>query len=581
MASQLAAQTVAAPWGGYDTQTPDTQMAANKCRILRNLLPGRPGRVVLRGPLTRSTTIDSIIPTNLVTWSGGWIFGDKVLVADMKYIPIRYTVLDFAPAAPTFSASVVPAGLAPNGGLYPFHARAGAYVYGYTAGSLGVAGGVSPNRRISGGAAVASDSRLLYWTGGNTAPDFNLLTVSRHPQGSADIKFFLNRLWVLGGSVPGTTTPVFPTNIYYSNDLGNGTVVLPDLASSWQTGGISNQISLEGSTSDYGVAYALLNGRLIILRRQSVYMMTGTSPATFAFKKIASIGCVDPGSVIEWDDGIYFLSDTGVMFFDGAIIRPISGPIQDEVQNATWQGTAAYELTTTRMSSEYFMMATSGPVASAALKPKCWLYHVPSQSWSEFTANINVLGSTGYSPSGIPIRILRTTNFPLMFDGTYVYDGSFVTNPESSDPVTQAGRDKAFSGTSYPIPAVMRTRVMRVAAPISRAALHSVYLDFLLQGPPGVISSGAGLLQWVVSYYNENMAVIGGPLGWNGDYDLIVGSTNRIKTRRHSEVDPITRKEFEEIQMEWSLSSSSPGWPLFAEIYDAVIRYQPINDRDM
>ena len=55
----MKTQTVPAPWGGYDTETADASLAANKCRLLKNCLPGRPGKTPIRGPLRRPRDTDS------------------------------------------------------------------------------------------------------------------------------------------------------------------------------------------------------------------------------------------------------------------------------------------------------------------------------------------------------------------------------------------------------------------------------------------------------------------------------------------------------------------------------------------
>jgi hypothetical protein len=383
VASTLSTQTIPSPWGGYDTETADAHIAAHKARLLRNLLPGRPGKVVLRGPIRRSSNTDPTTPGGSTTFSGGWVFGDKVLVADMSANPVRYVVIDWDPVTPSISAGATIAGL--NVGLYPFHTRAGSYVYGFTAGAAGAPGSPSPDRRTSGGSSTDPGAQMLYWTGGNTSGDFVLLGAANHPRGAVDIENYLNRLFVLGGSVPGTVSPVFSNRLFWSNDLGDGTTVIADAIGTWQTGGSTNQIQLEGTSNDYGVALAVLNGRLLILRRQSTYMMTGTSPENFNIRRIASVGCIDPGSVLEWDDGIYFLSDTGLQFFDGGAIRPVSTPISGELAAASWQGTDTSELSMTRISSEHFLMAATGAFR------RCWLYHVPSSSWAEITADTGVI----------------------------------------------------------------------------------------------------------------------------------------------------------------------------------------------
>lgn len=554
--ASLLSQTISAPWGGYDTETADAHISANKGRILRNLLPGRPGKAVLRGPLRRPRDTDSAAPGASTTFSGGWVFDDKLLHADMDTNPVGYHVTDWSGTNPTLSTKVAPTGL--NIGLYPFHTRGGSFVYGYTAGSQGAPAAPSPNRRTAGGSTSASDATLLRWTGGNTAGDFVAYSASTHPRGAIDVRTFLNRIFILGGSEPGTITPVFTTRLYWSNDLTDGLTPLADAVSTWQTGGVTNKIVLEGTGNDYGVGMAILNGRLVILRRQSLYMMTGSDPSTFSVRKIASVGCVDPGSILEWDDGIYFLSDTGLMFFDGAGIIPIGDPVAGEIAAAAWQGATVSELSVARVSAQHFLMCATGSIR------KAWLYHVPSRSFAEVTANTSVLAG------GSPRRISRVVNYPLVFDGTYLYDATFVTLPEAADAATQAGRDRSgFAGSDVVIPGELLTRTFKLAAPENKAKLERFFVDYALKAPPGVTS---GTLQWEITVEDGR----GNPLNpavlpFVGDY--AGGELVRIAPKRIRATNESVKPEVTEIALHWRLNAQAPAWPAYAEIQDSTIQY--------
>lgn len=560
----LKTQTIPSPWGGYDTETTDGQLAANKCRLLKNMLPGRPGKAVLRGPIRRPRDTDSGAAGASTTFSGGWVFGDTLLHADMDTNPVGYMVTDWVPNTPTLSTKVNPASL--NVGLYPFHARGGDFVYGYTAGTPGASGQPAPNRRTSGGSSSATDARLLRWNGGSNAADFVLYTATTGPVGAVDIRTFLNRIFILGGSVPGTTTPVYTTRLYWSADLGTGTSPLTDAASSFQSSGVVNQIVLEGTSNDYGVGMAILNGRLVILRRQSTYMMTGTSPENFIVRKIAGVGCVDPGSILEWDNGVYFISDTGLVFFDGSSIDPISPPISGELAANSWQGSTASEVSIARVSSEHFMLAATGTTR------KCWLYHVPSRSWSEVTADTNVIAGAA------PRKVMRVTNFPLVFDGTYLYDSSFVTLPEAADAITQAGRDaNPRVGGDKVIPGELLTRTFRLSAPEDASQLSRALLDYALKAPPG---QTAGTLEWGVSIEDGrgNVLVTASDLGpLQGDY--AGGELVRVPPKRRREVRENLKIEADEIAIRWTLNAASPSWPAYCEVQDSALQYETTHQR--
>lgn len=552
----FATQTISAPWGGYDTETADAHIASNKSRLLKNLLPGRPGKAVLRGPIRRPRDTDSAAAGASTTFSGGWVFDDKLLHADMDTNPVGYMVTDWSPTTPTLSTKVNPTSL--NVGLYPFHTRGGNFVYGYTAGAAGLSGLSSPNRRTAGGSASDATATLLRWTGGATAGDFVAYGAATHPRGAVDIRTFLNRIFILGGSEPGTTTPVYTTRLFWSGDLGDGTAALGDAVTTWQSGGVTNRIQLEGTANDYGVGLGLLNGRLVILRRQSLYMMTGSSPDTFAVRKIASVGCVDPGSILEWDDGIYFMSDTGLMFFDGASVNPIGDPISGEITAASWQGATVSELSIARISAQHFLMAATGATR------KSWIYHVPTKSWGEITTDTSVLAG------GAPRRISRVVNYPLLFDGTYLYDASFVTLPEAADPATQAGRDRAGStGSDVVIPGEMLTRTFKLGAPEDRSQLTRIFIDYILKAPPGITS---GVIEWDISIEDGRGNVLASNLPFAGDY--AGGELVRVAPKRIRAVEEDTRPEAKEIAVRWRLNAAAPSWPVYAEIQDSAVQYE-------
>lgn len=557
----LATQTISAPWGGYDTETADAHLSANKARLLKNLLPGRPGKAVLRGPLRRPRDTDSAAPNASTTFSGGWAFGDKMLHADMDTNPVGYMVTDWSGVSPTLSTKVNPTSL--NIGLYPFHTRGGSQVYGYTAGAQGTSGSPTPNRRTAGGSASDPGAQLMRWTGGVTAGDFLIYGAATHPRGAIDIETFLNRIFILGGSDPGTTTPVKTTALYWSSDLGDGATPLADTVATWQTGGVTNRIQLEGTENDYGVGMAILNGRLVIMRRQSLYMMTGSDPSTFAVRKIASVGCVDPGSILEWDDGIYFLSDTGLMFFDGSGVIPIGDPVAGEIAAAAWQGSTVSELSLARVSAQHFMLCATGSIR------KSWLYHVPSKSWAEITADTSVVAG------GAPRRILRVINYPLVFDGTYLYDASFVTLPEAADASTQAGRDRAgFAGTDVVIPGEMLTRTFKLSAPENKSQISAFFIDYALKAPPGVTS---GTLQWEVTVEDGRGNALSTAIFFAGDY--AGGELIRVPPKRIRATNEKVKVEATEVALHWRLNAQGPSWPAYAEIQDSAMQYETTRRR--
>ena len=89
---------------------------------------------------------------------------------------------------------------------------------------------------------------------------------------------------------------------------------------------------------------AILYGNLIIFKRHSIYIMTGTSATTFALSATnAAVGCVSPYSVVGVENNVYFVSDKGLYAinlsnekqicykvqprYDSAVINQLSGSL--------------------------------------------------------------------------------------------------------------------------------------------------------------------------------------------------------------------------------------------------------------
>jgi len=118
----------------------------------------------------------------------------------------------------------------------------------------------------------------------------------------------------LATAVVGTTTGAANRYTIWWSDLLNG--------NSWG-GGDAGQIDLRNawpSGQDFIVGLGFISGRLIVFGRASILMYTlpaDHDPASMTLTDvIENIGCTARDSIVETDQGIYFLSDNGVYRID-------------------------------------------------------------------------------------------------------------------------------------------------------------------------------------------------------------------------------------------------------------------------
>jgi hypothetical protein len=92
-------------------------------------------------------------------------------------------------------------------------------------------------------------------------------------------------------------------NLQFSS-LGDGT-----------TYPVANTISVPDpySVNDPITGVSILYGNLLVFKRYSFYILQGTPPGNLILSKLnSSVGCVEPASVVQIDNLVYFVSDKGL-----------------------------------------------------------------------------------------------------------------------------------------------------------------------------------------------------------------------------------------------------------------------------
>ncbi len=73
---------------------------------------------------------------------------------------------------------------------------------------------------------------------------------------------------------------------------------------------------------------------LLVATRQGLWEISGDDSDTFYPRKVASVGCIAPQSLVQTPIGVFFLSDRGVEVYSGEQCQEISTPIRTEMRAA-------------------------------------------------------------------------------------------------------------------------------------------------------------------------------------------------------------------------------------------------------
>lgn len=518
----LAEEGVAAPTAGLDTASADTYVAQNRARVLTNFLPGRAGRLPLRGPVVWSQNLSGLLTldTSAVTTSAisfvGWTFGDRVLVSDGAG---NITTINFSPAsAPTTTTPILlaagirlPSLLSTDGS----YVRLGNYVFGPCWTSAG------------------ADAGLLRWDGTGVAGGFTEIT--NGPKGSKSVAVWLDRVWTLGGTVPGAGGTNFANRLYWTDPEWDGT----DVLTAWEddVSGLVNQIVLN-QTNDTPVALAVFNKSLLILMRNSIIAVSGTSPANFSTRVVANVGCVAGGTVVVHDTGVYFLSDHGYVVFDGASVRPVSQMVED----STFMSIAATNIGALRAHAtliDTHHLALFGPSFTAVL-------HIPSLSW--MTVQLDGVDAAH------PGRVGRTINHPFVITHLAGHQRvNLLDHLATPDLAVASGSTFSDFGT-VPYGGTIESRIIELGSPEVKANLHRILVDSKPLGTTGFTATIEALDGTVLKTI------------------AIPTSANNWVQRTVADLDGI---ECDFVRLKWSLTSATGP----AEVQDARIEFQHAQGR--
>jgi hypothetical protein len=166
-------------------------------------------------------------------------------------------------------------------------------------------------------------------------------TLTGAPTGAVDITQYQSRLWLAQGcDVPGGGTYHEPTTVFWTNPV-TSTNPLTNTTADWRyTDPVSgttttNKVVIDNNGADPVMGFGRVAGAMVIFRRSSVYVLKGTTTANYQIIKISgNVGCLDPRSIVEADEGVYFMSLQGLMLTNGNRISSVSTGVEQALQSS-------------------------------------------------------------------------------------------------------------------------------------------------------------------------------------------------------------------------------------------------------
>ena len=423
------------------------------------------------------------------------------------------------------------------------------------------------------------------------------------PTCGIDVTVHLNRLFVLGGYPPGVTVEPwsFSCLFFMETDLDASGGPLTGTITDWQTiTGVTNRIDIPGP--DVGKAVVPLNQYLVIFKEESIWVLYGSSPDSFTLRKaVDSVGCMDRDSIVEADGGIYFRSRRGIEFFDGASCSVVSGRL-----TPVFEDSAAFPF--------YLTRTTAGVVGPNFIEFRIQNI-VPGEEYIAFWMNRSdrtwtVASGTAFENRGYWIRGIRAFISEDYQWGSYLVEGHFshltgdgissippygtggpgVVGTSGFDNVDASDFSTVGMIQDYPRPAarVIYPRVSLVE-PRYSAQLHRAFLDTKAIFFNGDDDDATDVWTWqaVTSTEESYMAGVYNPLfteniksqGRTLPSTPIGLSDSQYWLGRRTVVDTFSETDDLFFIVEYDPPSSPALQPARAEIYSGGVEYQVTRQR--
>lgn len=125
------------------------------------------------------------------------------------------------------------------------------------------------------------------------------------------IENHINRIWTLDGN-----------SLRFS---ALDTSITEEHFNDWDTSNNAGEIIIPAGLGDSCTGLYSLNGTLYVFQRRAIWRVFGTGPSNFELRNVTNeVGLINKSTLVEWDNFLVFLSDSGVYMFDGSNLKNIS-----------------------------------------------------------------------------------------------------------------------------------------------------------------------------------------------------------------------------------------------------------------
>lgn len=500
--------------GGMNRDDVPSALPKNQARRMTNLLSNRRGQVRMRGGISAGKFLGNLVaPSGYIAVMDKVLYGGVTMAAagagqghiepqqapwiargastslakDAAATAASIRVVDLNPVTPTIGTATAIARQ-----KHPGHANERFGKFGYAQSFDSALDTVANVEGIQdmGNGYFERMTRLLRWDS-TASPSPVVLTYA--PKAAQDIRIWYNRLLVLGGTAPNAfgfnfvlhnsmwfTRPL--TTDDRNNGIGNADVDYTRWTD--EVSALTNEIQLLGDDGDFGVGFGAVGRNLAIFKRNQILLLTGFGPESFAVRLVhQNIGCLDPRSIVEVEEGCFFLSREGYQFFDGVQVRPAGVGIQQMIADACeesltetlrYNGDGGGFGHAVKLDREHILLSIGtksygvGATGAGHQVFFCGLLHTPTGAWTLFRMGTNVVTNSygGFWLLG------RTERHAFGTDDNTHISLDDVPKPES--------QSEALRGTdqSQNFRIEWFSRVAELATPTRKATLHRIMIDY-------------------------------------------------------------------------------------------------------
>jgi hypothetical protein len=214
-------------------------------------------------------------------------------------------------------------------------------------------------------------------------------------------------------------------------------------------------------------------------------VLLGYSPDTWTVRTYTrEFGCIDPHSVLEYDNGVVFMSQKGLLYFDGSETRELSRNIHERsgydlesgsglVNRALTQNETDSQdrIQVEKLPGDYLMVNHVQASATSDVNTTGWFSgycYFPRATWSRFD-------STAFASLQGPDLTVHTQNHYVMLDNRDIFRANTLNRPDV--PGTARYFDEANGGTKSPVAAKFNTRPLTLGSPFFKTQLNRVMVD--------------------------------------------------------------------------------------------------------